>query len=133
MTHKSKSCTAYHCKIVNQIPGHILNHFFLMLHSKENLKHIFPKSQLRDLASKYQIHIPITNFIILCGPSLPMSPKARVVALISVMPKLISAVYQQLDCQTHTAEQLLPGQAAWVALPCVHHSKITPTGPQSFS
>ena len=51
-------------------------------------------------------------FIILCGPSLPMRPKARVLALISVMPKLISAVYQQLDCQMHTAEQLLPGQAA---------------------
>jgi hypothetical protein len=36
-----------------------------------------------------------------------MRPKARVLALISVMPKLISAVYQQLDCQMHTAEQLL--------------------------
>ncbi len=31
-------------------------------HSKENSKHIFPKSQKRDLASKYQIHIPKTNF-----------------------------------------------------------------------
>jgi hypothetical protein len=51
-------------------------------------------------------------FIILCGPSLPMRPKASVLALISVMPKLISSVYQQLDCQMHTAEQLLPGQAA---------------------
>jgi hypothetical protein len=39
------------------------------------------------------------------------------------MPKLISSVYQQLDCQMHTAEQLLPGQAAWVALPSAHHSK----------
>ena len=51
-------------------------------------------------------------FIILCGPSLPMRPKASVLALISVMPKLISSVYQQLDCQMHTAEQLLTGQAA---------------------
>jgi hypothetical protein len=51
-------------------------------------------------------------FIILCCPSLPMRPKARVLALISVMPKLISAVYQQLDCQMHTAEQLQPGQSA---------------------
>jgi hypothetical protein len=33
-----------------------------------------------------------------------MRPKARVLALINVMPKLISAVYQQLDCQMHTAE-----------------------------
>jgi hypothetical protein len=39
------------------------------------------------------------------------------------MPKLISAVYQQLDCQMHTAEQLLLGQAAWIALPSVHHGK----------
>ncbi len=60
---------------------------------KENLKHIFPKSQYRDLASKYQIHIPKQIFTIPCGPSLPMRPKARVLALISVMPKLISAVY----------------------------------------
>jgi len=61
--------------------------------------------------------------IILCGPSLPIKPKARVLALISVMPKLISAVYQQLDYQMHTAEQLLPGQAGSVALPSVHHGK----------
>jgi hypothetical protein len=52
-----------------------------------------------------------------------MRPKARVLALIGVMPKLISAVYQQLDCQMHTAEQLLTGQAAWVALPSAHHGK----------
>jgi hypothetical protein len=64
--------------------------------SLPNTKFIFPK----------QI------FIIPCGPSLPMRPKARVLALISVMPKLISAVYQQLDSQMDTAGQLLPGQAA---------------------
>jgi hypothetical protein len=64
--------------------------------SLPNTKFIFPKQ----------------CFIILCGPSLPMRLKARVLALISGMPKLISAVYQQLDCQMHTAEQLLPGQAA---------------------
>ncbi len=52
-----------------------------------------------------------------------MRPKARVLALISIMPKLINAVYQQLDCQMHTAEQLLSGQAAWVALPSIHHGK----------
>jgi hypothetical protein len=52
-----------------------------------------------------------------------MRPKARVLDLISVMPKLISTVYQQLDCQMHTAEQLLLGHAAWVALPSVHHGK----------
>jgi hypothetical protein len=60
-----------------------------------------------------------------------MRPKARVLALISVMPKLISAVYQQLDCQMHTAEQLLPGQAAWV--PAALMVKITPNGPLSSS
>jgi hypothetical protein len=52
-----------------------------------------------------------------------MRPKARVLALISVMPKLISSVYQQLDCQMHIAEQLLSVQAAWVALSSVHHGK----------
>jgi hypothetical protein len=52
-----------------------------------------------------------------------MRPKAGVLALISVMPKLISVEYQQLDCQMHTAEQLMPGQAAWVALPSVRHGK----------
>ena len=52
-----------------------------------------------------------------------MRPKARVLALINVMPKLISAVYQQLDCQMHTAEQFLSGQAAWVALPSIPHGK----------
>ena len=52
-----------------------------------------------------------------------MRAKVTVLALISIMPKLISAVFQQLDCQMHTAEQLLPGQAAWVALPSVHHGK----------
>jgi hypothetical protein len=52
-----------------------------------------------------------------------MRPKARLLSLISIMPKLISAVYQQLDCQMHTAEQLLSGQAAWVALPSVHQGK----------
>ncbi len=75
--------------------------------SLPNTKFIFPK----------QI------FIILCGPSLPMRPKARVLALMSVKPKLISAVYQQLDCQMHTAEQLLTSQAAWVVLPSVHHGQ----------
>jgi hypothetical protein len=54
-----------------------------------------------------QFIFPKQIFIILCGPSLPMRPKARVLALINVMPKLISAVYQQLGCQMHTAEQLL--------------------------
>jgi hypothetical protein len=52
-----------------------------------------------------------------------MRPKARVLALIRVMPKLISDVYQQLECQMHTAEQLLPGQAARVALPSAYHGK----------
>ncbi len=52
-----------------------------------------------------------------------MRPKARVLALISIMLKLISAVYQQLDCQMHKAEQLLSCQAAWVALPSINHGK----------
>jgi hypothetical protein len=59
------------------------------LHSKENLKHIFPKYQIPNT----KFIFPKQIFIIQCGPSLPMGPKARVLALISVMPILISAVY----------------------------------------
>ncbi len=90
------------------------------LHSKENSKHN-PNSATTLPNTKFIF--PKQIFVILCGPSLPMRPKARVLALISIMPKLISAVYQQLDCQMHTAEQLLSVQAAWVALPSVHHGK----------
>ncbi len=54
---------------------------------------------------------------------LPKRPKARVLALISVVPKLLCAVYKQLDLPELAAEQLLAGQAAWVALPIVHHDK----------
>jgi hypothetical protein len=53
-----------------------------------------------------------------------MRPQARVLAQISVMPKLLCAVYQQLELlQMLAAEQLLPGQAAWVALPSIHHGE----------
>jgi len=45
-----------------------------------------------------------------------MRSKARVLALISVMTS--SWNYQML-----AAEQLLAGQAAWVALPNFHHGK----------
>jgi hypothetical protein len=37
------------------------------------------------------------SLIIQCGLSLPMSPKARVLALIIVIPKLLCAVYHQLE------------------------------------
>ncbi len=87
-------------------------------HCYENPNHVFPKSQQRDLASKYQIDIPKTNLYYSLWSVLPMRPKARVLALISVMPKLLCALYQML-----AAEQLLAGQAAWVALPSVHHGK----------
>ncbi len=50
-----------------------------------------------------------------------MRQKAQVLALISVMLKLLCAVYQQLALP---AEQLLPGQAAWVALPSVNLSVL---------
>ncbi len=44
---------------------------------------------------------------------LPMRLKARVLALISVMPKILSAVYHSWNCQKLlAAEQLLAGQAA---------------------
>ncbi len=36
-------------------------------------------------------------FILLCGQSLPMRPKATELALISIMPKLLCAEYQQLE------------------------------------
>jgi hypothetical protein len=52
-----------------------------------------------------------------------MRPKVRVLALISVIPKQLCALYQQLECQMLSADQLLPGQAAWVALPSAHHGK----------
>ncbi len=54
---------------------------------------------------------------------LPIRPKARVLGLISVMPKLLCAVYKQLDLPELAAEQLLACQAAWVALPRVHIGK----------
>jgi hypothetical protein len=97
-------------------------------HSKENFKHIFPTTYIPYPHSATSLPntkfiFPKQFFIILCGPSLPERPKARVLALISVMHKLISAVYQQLDCQMHRAEQLLSGQAAWIALPSVNHGK----------
>ncbi len=65
---------------------------------------------------------------------LPMRSQARVLALISVMPKLVCAVYQQLrwNCQILAAEQLLPGQATWVALQASIMVKITPSGPLSI-
>ncbi len=44
---------------------------------------------------------------------LPMRPKTRVLALISVIPKQLCAVYQHLKLPN--ADQHLPGQAAWVA------------------
>jgi hypothetical protein len=48
-----------------------------------------------------------------------------VLALISVMLKPLCAVYQQLswNFQMRAAEQLLPGQAAWVALSSIHRGK----------
>ncbi len=54
---------------------------------------------------------------------LPMRPQARVLGLMSVMPRLLCAVYKQLDLPELAAEQLLACQAAWVALPSVHHGK----------
>ncbi len=74
--------------------------------SLPNTKFIFPKQ------------IFILN---ICCLSLPMRQKALVLALISVMHKLLCAVYQQLALP---AEHLLPGQAAWVALPSVHQSVL---------
>ncbi len=73
-------------------------------HSKENLKHVFLKSQLRNLASKYQIHNPKAKFDNSMWSVLPMRPKARVLALISVIHKLLCAVYHQLE---------LPNALSW--------------------
>jgi hypothetical protein len=82
---------------------------------------------------KIATSLPNTK-VILCGPSLPMRPKARVLALISVMPKILCAVQysSSWNCQMLAAEQLLPGQAAWVALQASIMVKIAPTGPYLF-
>ncbi len=56
-----------------------------------NIYSQIPKSATSLPNTKFRF--PKQIFIIPCGPSLPMRPKARVLALISVMPKLISAVY----------------------------------------
>jgi hypothetical protein len=61
-----------------------------------------------------------------------MRPEARVLALFSVMPKILSAVYHSWNSQMLAAEQLLPGQAAWVALQASIMVKITPSGPLSI-
>jgi hypothetical protein len=54
-----------------------------------------------------------------------MRPKARVLAVIRVMPKLLLYVLytSNWNYQMLAAEQLLAGQAAWVALPNFHHGK----------
>jgi hypothetical protein len=50
-----------------------------------------------------------------------MSPKARVLALIIVIPKNYYVLYTiSWNCQMLAAEQLLQGQAEWVSLPSVH-------------
>jgi hypothetical protein len=54
---------------------------------------------------------------------LPMRPEARVLTLVSVIPKLLCDEYQQLELPMLAAEQLLPGQAAWGAIPSAHHGK----------
>ncbi len=51
---------------------------------------------------------------------LPMRPKARVLALISVIPKLLCAIYQQLELPNALNR---PAPAAWVALPSAYHGK----------
>ncbi len=63
-------------------------------HTLKRIRNIY--SQIPNRATS----LPNTKFIfpkqifrIPCGPSLPMRPKARVMALISVMSKLISSVY----------------------------------------
>ncbi len=77
--------------------------------SLPSTKFIFPK----------QIFI-----IIPCGPSLPMSPKARVLALISIMPPNSEVPYtSSWNSQMLSAKQLLPGQAVWVALPSAHYGE----------
>ncbi len=49
--------------------------------------------------------------------------ETEVLALISVMPKLIVPYTSNWNCQMLSADQLLPGQAAWAALPSAHHGK----------
>jgi hypothetical protein len=62
-------------------------------------------------------------FIIPCGLSLPMRPNARVLGW-SVSCQSYYVLYISIwNCQMLAAEQLLPGQTAWVALPSIHHGK----------
>ncbi len=75
-------------------------------HCYENSKHVCPKSQYRDIASIYHIHIPKTNVYSSMWSIFANEPKARVLELISVMPKLLCDVYQQLD---------LPDARSWAA------------------
>jgi hypothetical protein len=77
------------------------------------------------------IHIPKTNFYNSTWSVLPMRPKARMLALISIQSTLLYSLYQQLELpdQMLKAEQLLQGQAVRVALPRVHHV----TKPISYS
>ncbi len=63
-------------------------------HCYENSKHVFPKSQQRDLASKYHIRIP--KFFNFMWSVLPMRLKGCRWSVISLMPKLLCAVYLQL-------------------------------------
>jgi hypothetical protein len=56
---------------------------------------------------------------------LPMRSKVRVLALISVLPKLLDVLDTSSgNRQMLAAEQLLPGLAAWVALPVSNMVKI---------
>jgi hypothetical protein len=96
----------------------------------QNSKHVFLKSQWRDLASKHQILCPRQIFIILCGlfyqwfrrlECWRWSAKNYYVLYIS-----------SWNCQMLTAEQLLAGQAAWVAHQAIMVNS-TSIGPLSSS
>jgi hypothetical protein len=59
---------------------------------------------------------PKQFFIVLCA-FFPIRPKARVLSRSASCPNLYVLYTSSLNCQMLAAEQLLPGLAAWVALP----------------
>ncbi len=100
-----------------------IDFLLFILHSTENLKHVFPKSQQCNLASKSQIRYPKPKFYNSMWSVFPMRPKSRVLALSASFPNYYVLYSSSWNCQMLSADQLLPSLAAWVALPSVRHGK----------
>ena len=101
-----------------------------MLYTVTKFETCIPKIPIARPRFQTPNYIPITNFYNSMWSVLSMILKARVLALISVMPKLLCCMpaagiarYSQLSSSWQAARQHgLPSMV-----------KITPTGPLSFS